>query len=66
MSITWFDDESEKETTIKVMNFTRKYDFGSESSDEEITYEKLTETYILVYTQWKEAYMVREREKRKL
>lgn len=42
MSITLSnqDDESEEETTNKMVAFTGKYEFGSESSDEEITDEE--------------------------
>lgn len=51
-SITWSDsdDENEGETTNKVMSFTKKYDYGSESSNEEITIEELAKTYILFLT----------------
>lgn len=66
MSITWYDsdDESEEETSNKVMDFTGKYESGSESSDEEITDEELTDTYKLLYSQWKEACMVGEKQKK--
>lgn len=45
MSISWSDsdDESEKETTNRVMYFTKKYEFGSESSDEDIYDKELVE-----------------------
>lgn len=43
------DDESEGQTTKKVMAFTRKYESGSESSNEEIIDEELAETYKPLY-----------------
>lgn len=57
MSITWFDydDESERDIANKVMAFTRKYDFYSEFSDEDISEEELFDTYRLILTYWKEA-----------
>lgn len=47
------NDESEGETTNKVMAFPEKYE--SDSSDEEMTIEELVETFRLLHTKWKEA-----------
>jgi hypothetical protein len=46
MWITWSDsdEESEGETTNKVMTFTGKYETNSESSDEDIFDEELVAT----------------------
>lgn len=44
--------------------FTRKYDYDSDSSHEEITDEELVETYKLLHSQWKEASMVGEKHKK--
>lgn len=61
--ITWSDsnDESEEETANKVMAFIGKYKFTSESSNEEINDEELAFKRKLLYTQWKEACMVRKK-----
>lgn len=57
MSITLSesDDENEEETTNKMMAFTRKYDYGSDSSDKDISKEELAEIYILSLTQWRKS-----------
>lgn len=44
------------------MDFSRKYEYGSQCSDEEITDEELAETYKLLYKQWKEEFMVVEKQ----
>ena len=66
MSSNWsnFEDESEEEITNRVMTFTIKYEFDSESSDEDISDQELTETYKLLYTKWKESCMVGEKQKK--
>lgn len=66
MSTTWYDSEyeSEEDTTNKVMNFTGKYEFDSESSDEDISGEELAEMYKLLYIKWKEACRVGENQKK--
>lgn len=66
MSITQsdFDDKSEEKTDNKLITFTEKYEFGSESSDEEITDEELVERYKHLYSQWKESCMVGEKQKK--
>lgn len=46
--------ESNDETTNELMDFTEKYDSCSESSDEEMSAEDLTETYKGFLTEWKE------------
>lgn len=46
--------------------FTRKYEFDSESSDEDISDEELAETCKLLYIKWEEACMVGQEKKRKL
>lgn len=46
------------------MDFTGKYDSGSESGDEEITEEELAETYRLLPTQWKEAWLIVVKQKK--
>lgn len=56
-SITWFEsnDESEEETTKKIMAFTRKYESEEDYSDEEMTGEELTARFRLLHNKWEEA-----------
>lgn len=58
------DDESEDEIANKVMAFTRKYDFCSEASDEDMSVEELAEIYRELLTKWKESYMREEKQKK--
>lgn len=46
------------------MAFTEKYDSGSDSSDEEMTDKKFAKTYKLLLTQWKEACMIVQKQKK--
>lgn len=46
------------------MTFTGKYDIYSESSDEDISEEKLDDTYKLLFTKWKEACLREEKQKK--
>lgn len=48
------------------MAFIEKYDYGGESSDEEIIDEKLNEIYRLFLTEWKEAWMIVEKQKKNI
>lgn len=43
LSITWYDsnDESESETTNKVMAFINQYEYGGDSNDKEMSEEDL-------------------------
>lgn len=43
------------------MTFIRKYESGSDSSDEDITYEELAATYKLLYTKWEEPFISGEK-----
>lgn len=52
------DDGNKEEIANNMLDFTRKFYSDSESSDEENTDDELVKTYILLYSQWKEACMV--------
>lgn len=66
MTITWseFDDESEEESANKVIAFTRKYESGEESSDEDMSEEKLVATFRFLHAKWKEACITTEKQKK--
>lgn len=46
------------------MAFTRKYDSCSEYSDKDISAEELAETYRHFLTEWKESYLIEEKQKK--
>lgn len=62
LSITWyeFDGESEKEITIRVMTFTGKLDFCSETSNKEMSVEELAEIYREILIEWKDSHYKRK------
>lgn len=57
MLVTWSDsdDESERETTNRVMDFNGKHVPECESSDDNVYDKELASTYKLIYTKWEEA-----------
>lgn len=63
MSSIWYDyeDAREEEIANSVMAFTGKCEFDSDSNDEDIFDEEITETHKLFYIKWFEACMTWEK-----
>ncbi|XP_057452263.1 uncharacterized protein LOC130744085 [Lotus japonicus] len=55
MVATWSDSDSEEEDEPQVMGLTVKCNSETESSDGEVSEEKLVETYKLLFNNWKDA-----------
>ncbi|XP_057452470.1 uncharacterized protein LOC130744299 [Lotus japonicus] len=55
MVATWSDDDSEEEDETQVLGFTVKCSSENGSSDDDISEEKLAETYRLMFNKWEEA-----------
>src|ERR1044072_3569550 len=68
MVVTWSDDDSDDDsedvTANVVMALTAKNCVGAGSSDEEMSEEKLAETYKLMYTKWKELCVICDKQKK--
>lgn len=64
LSITRSDSISESENANSAMDFTRKFESESVSSDEDTTNEQLIATYRLLYTKWEENCLTVENHKK--